>query len=236
MLAEDSAQLPPSRAEAIAAELRQDILGGRFRPGERLPSERDLVASTGGSRSSVREALKSLEALGLVEIKPGGGARVMPLEHASLDVLTHLAFRDGRPDPTLIGQWLDVQEILVVGGIRLAVERATDAEIDEARALLREIGSGALDEGSLDATLRTLFERIGAASQNLILRMVRYRLLDIFNRSFPGRPRRVTLPQGADRVLQRVDAALAARDVQTLEDAARAIVRLRREHVLSRLK
>jgi len=47
-----------SRPEAIARELRTDILQGRYRAGERLPSERELAARSGGSRGSAREALK----------------------------------------------------------------------------------------------------------------------------------------------------------------------------------
>ena len=51
----------PTLAEAIVRELRDEILGGRYRPGERLPSERDLAARIGANRGSIREALKKLE-------------------------------------------------------------------------------------------------------------------------------------------------------------------------------
>ena len=68
-----------NRAEAIAEGLRAQILSGKYAPGERLPSERDLSVSLGANRSSVREAMKKLEQLGMIAIRPGGGARVVPM-------------------------------------------------------------------------------------------------------------------------------------------------------------
>jgi DNA-binding FadR family transcriptional regulator len=77
---------PPPHGERLATELRDEILRGRFRAGERLPSERDLAERFGVHRGAVREALKKLEQLGVAEIRPGG-ARVLPLTEASLDVV-----------------------------------------------------------------------------------------------------------------------------------------------------
>ena len=59
----------PSLTESIAARLRNDILGGTYKAGERLPAERDLASRLGVNRGSVREALKKLEQMGLVVIR-----------------------------------------------------------------------------------------------------------------------------------------------------------------------
>src|SRR5690349_12370465 len=59
-------------AEQIAARIR----AGAWRPGDRLPSERDLAAQLGISRGSTREALRVLEAMGWLEIRPGDGTIV----------------------------------------------------------------------------------------------------------------------------------------------------------------
>ena len=58
-------------SDVLAGELRKRILTGAFAPGTPLPAERDLVAQTGLSRGSVREALRILEAEHLVTTKPG---------------------------------------------------------------------------------------------------------------------------------------------------------------------
>ena len=64
--------------EQVLARLEAQIAAGRLTAGERLPAERELAAQLGVARSSVREALRVLEALGLVETRPGPehGARL----------------------------------------------------------------------------------------------------------------------------------------------------------------
>lgn len=60
-------------SEAIMEQLAQLILNGEFKPGEQLPPERELAAQFGVARGPVREALRALALVGLVEIKPGHG-------------------------------------------------------------------------------------------------------------------------------------------------------------------
>jgi len=55
-----------------------------------LPSERELSERLGVNRASAREALKKLEQLGIISIRRGGGARVLPLEEAGLGALSHM--------------------------------------------------------------------------------------------------------------------------------------------------
>jgi GntR family transcriptional repressor for pyruvate dehydrogenase complex len=66
---------PPAKTEKISdhiiGQIRDAILSGRFKPGDRLASEKELVADFGVSKASMREALRVLEAMGLVEIRKG---------------------------------------------------------------------------------------------------------------------------------------------------------------------
>ena len=109
--------------EEIAGVLRDEILRGQYRPGERLPSERDLAARFEVSRGGIREALKRLEQLGITKVQPGG-ARVVPLEEATLDVLGPLLDLKQLPDPDLVDQTLEVMSALMVLAARQAVERS----------------------------------------------------------------------------------------------------------------
>jgi DNA-binding FadR family transcriptional regulator len=57
----------------VVEQLREAIYSGRIRPGQRLPGERRLCAEFGVGRPTLREALRSLEAVGLIEVRPGKG-------------------------------------------------------------------------------------------------------------------------------------------------------------------
>ena len=64
------------RSEQVRRQIEEAIKVGGFQPGDKLPSERELVETFGVSRVSVREAIRSLEALGLVRVEHGRGAFV----------------------------------------------------------------------------------------------------------------------------------------------------------------
>ncbi len=76
----DSATLLPGRAprifEDICSQVREQLAKGVLRPGDKLPAERELAEQLGSSRTAVREALRSLEMAGIVELRKGvkGGA------------------------------------------------------------------------------------------------------------------------------------------------------------------
>lgn len=69
---------PDKISESISQQIRDAIFAGRLKPGDKLPSERDLTRSFGVSKASMREALRSLEVLGFIEVRKGtaGGAFV----------------------------------------------------------------------------------------------------------------------------------------------------------------
>src|SRR6185295_13098919 len=102
---------PPQRRrihEDVAAQLRDAILDGRFRSGQRLPPERELAEEFQVNRTSVREAIKVLEGLGLVTVRQGDGATVQPLIDDSFDVLAPMIFHGGRMDATLVAEMAEV--------------------------------------------------------------------------------------------------------------------------------
>ena len=66
-------------SEAAIEQIKELIVSENLEPGSKLPSERDLVEALGVGRSSIREALRILEIMGLVEVLPGKGAFVKAL-------------------------------------------------------------------------------------------------------------------------------------------------------------
>jgi GntR family transcriptional repressor for pyruvate dehydrogenase complex len=75
---------PKKISEEIVTQIKVLISDGQLKPGERVPSERELAALLGVSRPSVREAIMVLEAMGLVESRQGGGTFVRSLTETSL--------------------------------------------------------------------------------------------------------------------------------------------------------
>ena len=79
------------RADAVFEQLRARSLSGALAPGERLPHERDIAEALGVNRGSVREAVKRLEFLELVEVCHGQGSFVCePRESSSLELIDTL--------------------------------------------------------------------------------------------------------------------------------------------------
>src|SRR3954453_14791260 len=77
----------------VVDQLREAIYAGRIRPGERLPGERQLCEVFGVGRPTLREALRSLEAVGLIEVRPGkagGSYAATPSESTVGDALAAL--------------------------------------------------------------------------------------------------------------------------------------------------
>jgi DNA-binding FadR family transcriptional regulator len=102
------------RTEEIRRQIEDAIKNGDFGPGDRLPSERELVETFGVSRVSVREAIRSLEAIGLVRVYQGRGAFVSDR-------------RSGLGEP--MARWLDLHrdEVLELLGVRGALDEYASA-------------------------------------------------------------------------------------------------------------
>lgn len=162
---------PNSQSERIADALRSEILRGRYRAGDRLPSERELANQFDVHRGSVREALKKLEQLGLAEIQPGG-ARVCPIESASLDVLSHLLALTDPPDPQVVQMVLEVSTALSVLTFQLGVERGTDEQMERCLELLNRLAQSDLNAAEEYQIALELNDVMVAASGNLVLALV----------------------------------------------------------------
>src|SRR6266850_264974 len=119
-----------SRVDRIAKDLQDQIVQGKLKPGERLPSERSLCSVFGVGRTTIREALKSLAVRGLV-IRSARGAVVADTESIHLPGTdTDLA---GLAAQTSIKQLFEVRKLMEVRVAGWAALRATAEEIDSMR-------------------------------------------------------------------------------------------------------
>jgi GntR family transcriptional repressor for pyruvate dehydrogenase complex len=99
-----------SVTDAVFEQIVTEVLSGEMLPGEALPSERRLAELLGVSRPAVREALKRLSAVGLIEVRQGDATTVRDFRrHAGLDLLPRLLFRDGKLDVSVARSILEAR-------------------------------------------------------------------------------------------------------------------------------
>lgn len=225
-----------SRADQVLRELGADILHGHYGPGKRLPSERDLAARFQINRGAVREALKKLEQLGVVAIRPGG-ARVVPLEQATLEIIGPMLDLYELPDPGLVEQLLEVHLELMSLAVRMAAERGSDEQLTRVRGLLRRIADPAADDREYNSEMHDLSQLLVEASHNLVLRLIHNGL----KTQFIGRLLRAGVslrPRGPEfrSLAHNLDAALAKRRSAAASRTARKLIKLSREQILKVLE
>lgn len=227
----------PASVEKVVHRLRDDILRGRLRAGERLPSERDLAERIGVNRGAVREARRTLAQLGMVEIGPGG-ARVVPLGEASLGVVDHLLALGDLPDPIIVDQIFEAGALLFSGAAELFADRASDAEVAALREVLLRAQQSNLTASARHDTIQELVHRIVDGSGNFVLGLIRQNLrLRFFehirdlNAMQQAPPRKQALP-----LLQALDRAFSERDAEAAGRMIRELFRLQREHVVAALE
>src|SRR5438093_7133965 len=121
--------------EDVAEQLRDAILDGRFRAGTKLPPERELALEFRVNRTSIREAIKVLEGLGLVTVRQGDGATVRPVVDASLELLGPMIFHGGRLDLGLVTEMTEVMRPMLLEMGRLAIERCRPPDLAAIRAI-----------------------------------------------------------------------------------------------------
>ncbi|MFH0751545.1 MAG: GntR family transcriptional regulator [Chloroflexota bacterium] len=162
----DSAVSRSVLAEQVKDRLLQDILAGRYPPHSRIVETR-VARELGTSQAPVREALRGLEALGVVEILPFRGARVR------------------RPSTSELLEAYAVRAELEALGARLGVPRMTDADLADLEALGEEMqrAAAAGDRHEVAVADARFHARLLALAQNATLERV-WRSLEPFSRTY----------------------------------------------------
>ncbi len=159
-------------AQQVAGALRDAILGGRLEVGGAMPSERNLAEQFGVNRLSIREALKHLDGLGLVEIRHGGATKV--LDHftsAGLQLLPYLVAPGGLVDRALVTDLLELRVALMSWVAQQAALRAGPKDIERLQDLLNQLQAGVTATNLQDADY-DFFEGLVGATQNRALRLL----------------------------------------------------------------
>ncbi len=138
---------PKKISEEIVKQLRGLIFGGKLQPGEKLPPERELAKSLNVSRPPLREALNTLQGMGIIEIQQGNRSFVRPITTRSIyDPLVSYS----KESPQNILQVFEVRKYLDIGAVSLAAERATPKQIMKLEKLVDQLEDD-LKKGRLGA-------------------------------------------------------------------------------------
>ena len=185
-----------SLKERVLGELRRVIEQGWLQPGHQLPSERELSEQLSVSRSTVREAIQLLEALGVVEVRHGSGTFVRARPDADT---VRLEWREWtRHHSSQVHQLLEVRRGLEAFAAELAARRRTPAQLDQLESSLEEMAN-VLEAGDIpmlvqiDVSFHTnLYRATGNAPLVELLDEIGRRLLRerAATWDMPGRPQR----------------------------------------------
>ena len=170
----------PKMADEIIETLRQDIVTRRLPDGERLPSEKELSDRFGVSQPTVREAIRALETLGLVEVLHGSGSFVRSSgEFALASALQTLL----QLQSVGVMEVLNIRQVLGRHSIQLAAANSTDddiARIEHACEQFRDIDQVKEVDGVIGLILG--FQRaVSAASHSPLLQSLEAFLLALLN-------------------------------------------------------
>ena len=153
---------PSPLVEQATEHLREQITGGHWPIGTRLPGENALAKTLGVGRSTVREALRALAGAGLVQARQGSGVFVIATEPAD-DWATRLR-------RAAITDVYEVRMMVETQAARLAATRRTDEDLTSLEAALqaRRAAAGGDDGGFVDADI-ALHAAVVAAARNPVL-------------------------------------------------------------------
>jgi DNA-binding FadR family transcriptional regulator len=227
----------PKSCDVLAERLQQEILSGVYPPGSALPTERDLVAVTGLSRGSVREALRILEAQGLVVTRPGryGGSVVSRPSDAML--AGHISFYAKGRSVSLTAL-VEAREALEPMVAALAAKHRTAQDLAALRAI-----SARLDDAALTDVPSFLEENarwhaaLAAATHNDLLRAFTASIAGLmFEASrienFASENVRKLVTHAHRRILE----AIEAKDAETARKRAERDVQAYARHLEAALK
>jgi GntR family transcriptional repressor for pyruvate dehydrogenase complex len=145
--------------QQVIEQIQQMIMAGDLKPGDRLPSERELTEQLQVSRTSIREALRSLEIIGLLESRHGGGNFIKETLDDALFQPLSVMFKLHCDNPAAI---LEIRRMLEVEGAALAAQRITEPQSEHLEKLLQELelSKGINQKSPVDASFHQCIAQV----------------------------------------------------------------------------
>ncbi|MGO4349827.1 FadR/GntR family transcriptional regulator [Paenibacillus sp. MCAF9] len=129
--------------EEITEQVKRLIIDGKLKVGDKLPSTKQMSEQFGVGRSTTREALSALKAMGLIEIRQGGGCRVIRSVPIDMELPELASLRMNRKT---VLELLEARESLEVSNAAIAAVKHTDEDIKQLSQIIDEMERAAGDE------------------------------------------------------------------------------------------
>jgi GntR family transcriptional repressor for pyruvate dehydrogenase complex len=217
-------------ADDLAHRITQLIESGSYRAGDRLPAITSMARQFGVGAPTVREALRKLETVGMIDIRHGSGVYVSQGGAPNALVISNPIYR-GAASKKLLVDLLEARTPIEVTTATLAATHATPAHLAELRRLLDRAGEALDDDVALNETNLAFHRGIAVASGNAVLAQ----LLGVLSSLFREEQRLIIDIHGSRRrdhdehlgvldALDRRDPALAAARMRDHLDGVRAVL------------
>ncbi len=160
--------------EEVADQIKQAIFNGQLEPGDSLPSERELGEMFGVGRPTIREALRILHLMGLIEINRGiRGSTVRKIELTQyLDTIReHLSYLIDVDDQSIQNLW-EVRKFVELGIAHSAAHNATKKDLDDLEQLIREMEACGTDIHDYFPIAVEFHQKLALASGNSIFYII----------------------------------------------------------------
>lgn len=156
--------------QKVARQLQGQIRKGTYKPGDRLPAERELAAIHGVSRPAVREAILALEVMGIVEVRLGSGAYV-------LDTKSNASEEPGFSISAF--ELMEARVLFESEAAALAALHITQRELDELEVLVDKIADANAHKGESERHDESFHRLIARASRNSAVELAVGNLWDL---------------------------------------------------------
>jgi GntR family transcriptional repressor for pyruvate dehydrogenase complex len=225
----------PLVSDQVFRVLLEALLSGRYEPGEKLPTQRALAADLGVTMGSLREALKRLEQMDLIDVRHGDAMRVRDWrQHGGLDVIAHLLLRSGGLDPSVLADVFEARGLMLAELGELAARRRTATEARR----LQELAAAIAQAPDADAAQQldfAFFTELAHAGRNMVFVLVLNSIRSLYFEHAARLPVTARHKELA-RLYARAARAVAEQDASAARRAIAELAARQRERVQAVLK
>lgn len=212
---------PTTISKKVIEQIQDMLYDGRLQKGDKLPSERSMAESLEISRSSVREAMKELEIMGLIDTRPGEGNFVKDnFENILYEPFSTMFLIKESSTKEI----LELREIIEKGNVTLAAKRIDKDELKELKNILDEARISNNEDELVE--LDVLFHyKIAQASKNFLLQSILNAISSLIESSIQDTRKNILIEDcHKENIIRQHDKIYSALENNDIESAELAMI------------